>query len=401
MTEIVPDVWSEIPDYEFRERQAKARRATEELGVDCAVAWSRGGGFVDMHADILYLTNHYSQQPYVGDEAGTTVGRSHAACIVPADGPTQLVVDIPWWRSDVVVADEVHEASDVPGAAARLLREAGLDSGRIAIVGSSYMSASAYLAFQEALPNATLSRADRLIERLRMRKSSNELAVIRKSCALGNRVVETLVDGIVPGATEAEAVARASQALTAAGGVLYDAACASGPWSGQYAQARLPSADAVRKLEVGDLFHVDCYGSYGGYMFDFARSRAVGDRPTGPQRDLLEGVIDGVETVCAGIKPGETAAQVFDVARRWIDSHHFTSLIPGEGAYPNVGHGLGLTWEGPWLMPGDFTEIEPGMCIAVEMLLCLPGVGGVMFEHDGVVTDAGFEILTSARARWW
>ena len=43
---------------------------------------------------------------------------------------------------------------------------------------------------------------------------------------------------------------------------------------------RLPSADAMRQFERGDLFHVDCYGSYGGYFFDFARSRCVGDDPT-------------------------------------------------------------------------------------------------------------------------
>lgn len=397
----VPDVWSSIPGDEFRARQAEARQATEELGCDCAVVWSRGGAFVDMHADILYLTNHYSQQPYVGDEVGTTVGRSHAACIIPADGPTTLVVDIPWWRSDVVVADEVREADDLPGAVAQRLREAGLDRGEIALVGTSYMSASVYIALTEALPHATFRRADRLIEPLRIRKSDSELGVIRRSCELGNRVVETLVDGVVEGATEAEALAEALRILTAGGGVLYDAACSSGPWSGQFVRARLPSADPVRKFEEGDLFHVDCYGSYGGYLFDFARSRVVGDRPTSAQRELLEGVIEGIETVCGSIRPGQRAADVFAVARRWIDEHEFTALIPGHGAYPNAGHGLGFTWEGPWLMPGDETVLEPGMYLAVEMLLTRADVGGVMFEHDGLVTNDGFEILTTSRSRWW
>jgi Xaa-Pro aminopeptidase len=277
----------------------------------------------------------------------------------------------------------------------------GLDRGRIALVGASYMSASVYIELTDALPEATIVRADRLIEPLRIRKSPAEIALIRQSCALGNRVVEAIVDGVVAGNTEAQAVSEGVRILTAEGGVLYDAVCASGPWSGQYGRARLPSADPVRRFQDGDLFHVDCYGSRAGYMFDVMRSRVVGDRPTAAQRDLLEAVIEGVETVCASIAPGQRGADVYDVARRWIDDHDVTALIPGDGAYPNVGHGLGFTWEDPWLMPGNETVLEPGMYLAVEMLLARDSVGGVMFEHDGLVTEQGFEILTTARSRWW
>lgn len=400
MRTAIPDVWSSIPAAEFRDRQSGALDAVGRGGFDAAVVWSRGGAFVDMHADVLYLTNHYSQQPYVGDEAGTTVGRSHGACILAPAHPTTLIVDIPWWRSDVVVADEVRESGDVPNAVATRLAELGLANGTIAVVGTSYMSASAYLALAERLPRATLIRADRLVEALRIRKSPHELALIRRVCELGNRVVEALLDCIVPGETEAAAVAKAEEKLTSAGGVMYDAVCSSGPWSRQFAHARLPSADAVRRLEGGDVFHVDCYGSYGGYLFDFARSRVVGDRPSDTQHDLLEGVIEGVESVCSAIRPGIRASEVYAVARRWIDDREFTALIPGSGAYPNVGHGLGLTWEGPWLMPGDETTIEAGMYLAVEMLLCNEH-DGAMFEHNGLVTDEGFEILTTARTRWW
>jgi Xaa-Pro aminopeptidase len=41
------------------------------------------------------------------------------------------------------------------------------------------------------------------------------------------------------------------------------------------------------------------------------------------------------------------------------------------------------------------------MYIAVEILLGHPSVGGAMFEHNGLVTQDGFEVLTTARSRWW
>lgn len=399
------DPWRAIEPAEFHARQDRVRSRAAQQDFDGALVFSRGGAFMDMSADVLYLTGHYSQQPYMGDEAGIGGARSHGACLLPVEGSSSVVVDIPWWRRDLVVADQVVQSIDVAGAAAATVREAGLARGRLALVGASYMTAAAYLGLVEALPDADLVRADRLVEDLRLHKSPAELALIRRSCDLGNRTLEVLIDNVVEGATEAEAVAEASRTLIAGGGVLYDAACASGPMSHQYAHARLPSADAVRRFDKGDLFHVDCYGSYGGYFFDFARSRVVGDEPTRRQRDLLEAVIECVETVCAAIRPGMTAGEVYRVGEQWLAESAVVASIPEEPqemeGFPAVGHGLGLMWEAPWLVPDDPTPIESGMYLAVEMLLGYRELGGAMFEHNGIVTDAGFEVLTHARSRWW
>jgi ectoine hydrolase len=399
------DPWTAIPPEEFRERQRAARGAAAAAGFDAAVVWSRGGAFMDMSADVLYLANHYSQQPYMGDEAGIGSARAHGVVVLPVDGPTTVVVDVPWWRRDLVVTDDVRPTIHVVEAAADVVRAAGLERGRLAIVGASYMTAAAWLGLAERLPDAELVRADTLIERLRLIKSPAEQKLIRRTCVIGNSTLEALVDAVIEGATEAEAVGAASQTLISGGGVLYDAACASGPWSHQYTRARLPSADATRRFKRGDLFHVDCYGSYGGYFFDFARSRCVGDDPTPEQRRLLDAVIEGVEAICAAVRPGMTADAVYRVGEEWMAQSPVVASIPAEEpemeGFPAVGHGLGLMWEGPWLMPDVQDTIEPGMYLAVEILLGHPSIGGAMFEHNGLVTDDGFEVLTTARSRWW
>jgi ectoine hydrolase len=399
------DPWRVIPAEEFRARQERVRETAASQGLDAAVVYSRGGAFMDMSADVLYLTNHYSQQPYMGDDAGVGTARSHGVVIVPVDGPTTLVVDIPWWRRDLVVTDEIRPSIDVTGTTAKALNDLGLSSGRLGMVGASYMTAAAWLGLQAAMPDATLVRADRMVEDIRIIKSGAELELIRGACALGNHTLETLIDAVVEGATEAEAVAEASRVLLRGGGVLYDAACASGPTAHGYTSARLPSADPVRRFERGDMFHVDCYGSYGGYFFDFARSRVVGDEPTPTQLNLLESVIAPVEVTCAAIKPGMTAGEVYAVADEWLTGSEFVASIPTEEpemeGFPAVGHGLGLMWEAPWLMKDDPTPIEPNMYLAVEVLLGYPSVGGAQFEHNGIVTENGFEVLTTARSRWW
>ena len=123
------DPWRAIPPDEFRERQRRAREAAAAAGCDGAVVWSRGGAFMDMCADVLYLSNHYSQQPYMGDEAGIGSARSHGVVVLPVEGPTTVVVDVPWWRRDLVVADDVRPTIHVVEAAAEAIRAAGLGTG--------------------------------------------------------------------------------------------------------------------------------------------------------------------------------------------------------------------------------------------------------------------------------
>ena len=134
---------------------------------------------MDMSADVLYLTNHYSQQPYMGDDAGIGAARSHGVCVLPVNGPASVVVDVPWWRRDLVVADDVLPSIHVPRTAAEAVRRAGLERGRLALVGASYMTAAAYLGLVEALPDAEIVRADRLVEDVRIHKSPAEIELIR------------------------------------------------------------------------------------------------------------------------------------------------------------------------------------------------------------------------------
>ena len=399
------DPWQGISPAEFRARQDRAREAAGQQGFDGLVVWSRGGAFMDMSQDVLYLTGHYSQQPYMGDEAGIGSARSHGVCILPAEGPTTVVVDVPWWRRDLVVADDVRASIDVTGTAARAIRDAGLAGRRLALVGLSSMTAAAYLGLRDALPDTELVRADRMVEQLRVVKSPAEIEVIRRSCELGSASMDAMLGAVREHATEAEAVAEATRVLFAGGGVLYDAACASGPNAHAYTYARLPSADAVRRFERNDMFHVDFYGSYGGYFFDFARSRVVGDDPTPAQRELAEAPIEAVETICAAIRPGMTAGDVYAVGEAWMRESSVVASLPAEDSemegFPAFGHGIGLMWEMPWIMAGEPTVLQPGMYLGIELLLGHPSRGGAMFEQDGIVTEDGFEVLTTARKRWW
>jgi Xaa-Pro aminopeptidase len=393
-----------ISTAEFRRRQDLARAKAAEQGLDGLVVWSRGGGPVDMSADVVYLANHYSQQPYMADHAGIGRARSHGVLVLPVSGPSILVMDVPWWRADLVVADEVRTGNDVITRAADAMRSAGLHGGRVGLVGASHMTAAAYLGFVAALPALDLVRTDDLVERLRIYKSAAEVVAMRAAISLGDESVKAAMEAAVVGATEADCAAEAASVVARGGGVLYDAACASGAQAHNFTWARMPSS-SLRAFEQGDMFHMDCYGALAGYFWDFGRTRVAGDAPTDEQRDLVEAAIGVVDAVCAAIRPGIPASEAYEAGARAMAESAIIARIPvldsdTEG-FPAVGHGIGLGWEAPWLTPVDQTILEPGMTIAVETLIGHPSMGGGFFEENGVVTATGFEVLTTARRRWW
>jgi len=394
-----------IPKDEYQERWRKVQAACKGLGLDGVVVWSRGGATVDAYADVYYLSNHYSQFPLLRDRPPHWVGRSHAAVVVPADGEPTLVVDLPDWRRDLVAIEDVRFSLDLPAAVAQVLGERGLRGSRLGLVGTNAMLVSPYLRMVEALPGVAFQVVDDLIEKIRVHKSALELKLLREAADVGNAVMSAIMDvALVPGRTEAEAAAAGYAVGATRGAAMYDAAVSSGPNSDYYAYGRLPSW-TTRTLEEGDMFHVDTYGAVSGYFFDLSRTCVVGGKPTADQAGVLEGVIDSVEAGVATIRPGVPASVVYQAVQNTLEEHRVAEGGNDSAAlltsFPSHGHSLGLFWEEPWLSPWEETELQAGMCIAVEAMGGRADIGSACFEQVVVINDSGAEVLTTAATRYW
>jgi len=396
------DPWAGIPLDEFRLRQSWLCELLSAADLPVAIVISRGGGGLDMCADVLWLANHYIPGPYVGDEAGLGRSRTHAALVISASGDVTAVSDIRDIREDLVVADRIDVDIDIPRRIAELVRELGADRARILLVGTSYMSARTYLSLRQELPHVQFVVDDAFVKHMRRIKSPAEQQMLREAARLGDSVVNAVIDAVIEGATEAEAAAMGALEVFRRGGALWDINCASGPFADRYTWTRLPAADAVRTFNKGEIFHVDCYGAWGGYLFDVARSRCVGDEPDDRQCAMLEAPISVVESICAAIGPGSTCAELAEVG---LEAERAASSLAGyrydPNSFPAFGHGLGLSWEGPYLLPDDHTALQPGTCLAIESRLGCAGFGSAAFEQTGIVTEEGFELISHAHARSW
>ena len=379
---------------EFRQRQDRARAEVQARGLDGLLVWSRGGHTTDRFYDVHWLAGYTSQFPFIPDGPGWSA-RSHAALILPVDGPSTLVADMPAFREDLATADRIEHADDVVAATAALLGQA-VPHGRIGLLGVDTLAFSWHAAIQAAI-DGRLEPHDDLGWRLRLVKSPAEQALLRAASEIGSVAVEAVMTSCVAGATEAEAAAAGIAIVVAAGAALHGISISSGPYAHHYAQSQPAPYDARRPLVAGDMARVDLYGSVDGYLFDFGRSRVVSRAPDADQRALLDAVR---ETTLAGLEAVRPGATVGDIGlacdRHWGETELVRRGLATPTGFAAWGHSTSLCWEEPWVTAGSDVVLEPGMCLCIEKRQPVPGVGGANFEETILVTADGYELLTTA-----
>ena len=401
---------SGIPRDEFVGRRTELRKRVADHDFDGVLVISRGANGADWGGDVVYLTNHYSPFPQIPDRPPAWSGRGLSAFVMPANEDGTLVVEIPDWREDLVVAPDVRVSLDLWAGTVAAMRDRGLAAGRIALIGRESVPYVAVDRIRSELPGVELVWADDIIEDMRLRKSEAEISLVRESARVGCDMVAAFMEAAVPGATEADCVIAAFTAGVRQGAFPLDIPVTSGPNVDHFQWDRMPSWDHKRGLSEGDMIHPDMYGTVNGYFYDLVRTTVAGRKVTDAQREVLEASVAVVEHIVGGMMPGTTCEELFNRGSDWLTEHGFDA--PGAEAsesvaylgqsFPSFGHGLGLAWEHPWLMPGESTALEPNMVFAVEAEVGRPGAGTGAFEHNVLITADGPEILTtSVKNVWW
>lgn len=382
---------------EFAERRAKATAAARERGLKGLLVCSRGGGTTDRYGDVMYLTNFYTAFPYIPDRAPDWTARAHAFVLLPVDGADALIADMAVEADAHVPIDDIVVAADMIEALVRELKARGMAEGEVGIVGADVLSWSAHQALARELPALSPIDAGDILETLRLVKSPGEIVLLRHSSAVGSRATDAMIEAAKPGVTHGEVMLAGLGVLVPAGGLLYNSFMSSGRGGVNAAAVGgvFPTYGADEPLSDGQWFHVGLSGVVGGYYFDHARSVSIGD-PTPQQIEAYEAPIAAVQAGIAAIVPGATASDVAIAGRRALEARGFEL----EGRFQGFGHGIGLGWDAPWLIPNDHTPLVPGMVLCVERSVRHNGYYGD-FEETVLVTDAGAELLTDAVVRRW
>lgn len=240
---------------------------------------------------------------------------------------------------------------------------------RIGVVGlGQVMKVEDYLLLREAFPTAEIVDASDAFERVRARKSEEELGGVREATRIAEACFERLLEVTRPGLTERAVGAEMYGRAAALGGedflflTMYAVPNGDGTVCGRF------GVPGDRVLERGELF-IFSYELAGplGYWMEFSRMVTLGG-PSELQRRMNAAVRAGMEAAAAAMRPGARPDQVQRALLDAIERHGARSTYWS-------GHGLGQdVIEEPWIglevvqdrhVPSGWT-IEPGMALSLH-----------------------------------
>ncbi len=278
-----------------------------------------------------------------------------------------------------IVAKGPLDQSALSLAARKRRKRIGFEAGRLLY--------DVYRRMQAALPSGIALRpVGPVIDQLRMVKSEEEIACIRRSVLTNSRAFDKTVRSIRPGVSESDIAAELEYQMRRFGAekAAFETIVAIGP------RSALPHAQpTARKLGNDELLLIDMGACQQGYMSDMTRVLFTG-QPGRRVRRMYNAVLKAQLAGLDAVGPGVTAAHVDRAARRVLEAEGL-----GKEFVHSTGHGLGLEiHEGPRLGRRDKTRLQPGMVITIEPGAYIQDFGGVRIEDTALVTANGCEVLT-------
>jgi len=255
------------------------------------------------------------------------------------------------------------------------------------------------------------------IDEMRVVKSEQELAIMRRAAAISCDAHSRAMRATRPGRYEFEIEAELLHAFRAAGA---QAPAYTSIVAGGANACVLHYVEDKAVLAPGDLVLIDAGCELDGYASDITRTFPVDGCFTGPQRALYECVLAAQLAAIDAVRPGASWQAPHDaaigvLARGFVDLGLCAGPVERvleSGDYKRfymhrTGHWLGLDVhdagdykrDGEWvrLEPGQVTTVEPGCYVrpANDVPEAFWNIG-IRIEDDVVVTAEGREVMTAS-----
>jgi Xaa-Pro aminopeptidase len=298
----------------------------------------------------------------------------------------------PLWVSET--STKGSGSVDVMQRAADYLRRLSSSAPRIG-AELAFLPADSAAALRQALPDAELKDGLFVLERLRARKTQEELEKLRLASDLVIDAMLAVIASHGAGATKADIVEALRREETARGLTFDYCLIAAG--------SSLNRSPSEQRWERGDPLSLDSGGNYHGYIGDLARMAVAGE-PDAELQDLLAEV-DAVQQAAfkpirAGVNGGEIYAAAEPVLRKSKLHNHYEFLAHGMGLVSHEAPRLTATGPVPYDDYDALRPLEDGMVVSVETTLLHPRRGFIKLEDTVAVTPQGHEIY-GERARGW
>lgn len=318
--------------------------------------------------------------------------------IVPVEGRPVLVTRA---MERVTIENHVRSAefrghSDSETAAdlaARILAERGLSSRRLGLEFWTAGLSHGLTRRLEALVEAEWTDVSNLVDRLRLVKSAEEQALMRKAAAITDIAAQAAIDAVHDGAAERDVAAECLAAMTRAGGHVPGFGPFIRPFSRLGEEHTTWGSARYRK---GEPVFIELSGCVSRYHAPLGRLVRLGGISDADAR-MAEIAAEAFRAVVDALRPGARARDVYaawqNVADERGHSHyrrHHCGYCVGIGQPPSWTGGNSVTG----LRHDSDLAIRTGMSFHILSWLMGTGRGDDFISNTVLLTDDGPEVLT-------
>lgn len=378
-----------IPDSEFKERVKKVQDSMAKEGYDMLLCY----GNEAEPQFVRYFSDYWPSF----ETAGVLIPKTGDAKLLI--GPESYTYAADRSRiEDIRLLKAFRESSEpeYPGKPLDTFSsvfkecEGGDSIKRFGVAGLPLMTVGVYSALEEALKpfgNVKVEKADHIVSSIRMIKSENELACMRKAAEITRETMKYVLENIRAGMTETQVVGLALGKMHELGAEResYPLWVLTGDGSNQAI-----SRPRNKAIKEGDLTFLQIGARYEGYASSIGRAVVFG-KATQEQRALIEAGYELQKTMLGYVKAGIPAK---DVAKLHLET---VKKLGYEDHYlygPFHGNGL-MEGEAPWIELDSDYLLEENMTFCSDIFLGSKETKrGIRIEDVIRITKDGCENLT-------
>jgi Xaa-Pro aminopeptidase len=236
-------------------------------------------------------------------------------------------------------------------------------------------------------PGLRLTNVDQFVHQLRRAKAPDEVTLIRSSLKAATAALVAAMSEVRAGMTELDVYHLVERVAGEAAGrqVLVYGDFVSGPRCQQ-----IGGPPSTKVVQSGELVLLDFSVVIDGYRGDFCNTFVCDGTPGARERELYEACFAAMQAGEQVLRAGTPCRDVFAAVRNKLAERKVAEYFPH-----HAGHGVGLGHpEPPFLVPESSETLAAGDVITLEPGLYLPGIAGMRYERNYLITDAGYELLS-------
>jgi Xaa-Pro dipeptidase len=312
--------------------------------------------------------------------------------VLPVSGePAWIVPAADQARADetIAIGTDIRTWSDGDSPyrlAAQILKDRRVTAGRVGIEERTRFAV--FDGLRREAPSLEFVSADPVTAGCRMIKSPAEIALMQRANDITIAAYRAALTTLRQGMTQRDLSSNISAAYRALG-VQGGAMAIFGKYTAYPHGSIQP-----QQLREGDLVLIDDGCSVEGYQSDITRTTVFG-KPTVKQREIWNLERKAQDAAFAAAKPGATCESVDAAARKVITDFGFGPGYKLPGLPHRTGHGIGLDGhEWTYLVRGNKTRLQPGMCFSDEPTIAIDGEFGVRLEDCMYITEDGARMFS-------